>query len=79
MSANYKHLRSQYKDEFIVIRDKRIIGHAKEIEDIVRFLNDNQIDPTTIVVDFVTEDRISLLRLNSNNQPLKVDDSCQSA
>ncbi len=61
LSKEYAELRKKHPDHFIVVRNKAILTIAKEIEDVVKYLEDNQIDPTTVIVDFVPEKEINLI------------------
>ena len=61
MAKEYKRLRREYADEFIVVRGKTVLTHSKELEDILAYIEKKEIDPATVVVDFVTEKQINLI------------------
>jgi hypothetical protein len=53
--SNYKEIEAKYEKEFIAIKDKEIVAHAKSIDELIRNLKSKKIDPATTLVKFIYE------------------------
>jgi hypothetical protein len=52
MQQNYEKLRKKYIDEFVAIRNKKIIASNKDLESLLRFLRSKKINPACTLIEF---------------------------
>ena len=52
MQLNYEKLRKKYIDEFVAIRNKKIIATHKDLDCLLRFLRSKKINPACTLIEF---------------------------
>jgi hypothetical protein len=52
MQQNYEKLRKKYIDEFVAIRNKKIIAAHKDLDSLLRLLRSKKINPACTLIEF---------------------------
>jgi len=58
---NYLSFKNKYANEFIAIKEREIIAHAKNLNMIIKILEDKKEDPAFILIEFITPKGIEII------------------
>lgn len=58
---NYLNFKGDYANEFVAIKDKEIIAHAKNLDLIIKILKDKKENPAFILIEFITPKGIEII------------------
>ena len=58
---NYEKLKTDFKNEFVAIKDKKIITHSKNFNTILKTLKEKGEDSAIVLIEFVTEKGIEVI------------------
>jgi hypothetical protein len=58
---NYENLKSDFKNEFVAIKNKEIIVHNKNFKIVIKSLREKGEDPAIILIEFVTEKGVEII------------------
>jgi hypothetical protein len=58
------YLRRRYPNRYIAVRCKRVIASSQEIAGILAKLREKNIEPNTVLIDFIPKDRVKYLLHN---------------
>lgn len=53
--ANYERIQSEHLNEFIAVKDERIVAHNKDLDDLIKDLKNKEINPALTLVEFVRD------------------------
>jgi len=56
--SNYENLKKEYNNQWVVIKNKKIVGNGKTYEDIASTLKEQ--DKKTIMVEFIDSKRLAM-------------------
>lgn len=56
ISDNLDELRKEYADQYIAVRDSKVIDHDAELHKLLQRLREKNIDPGEIPVDFISKE-----------------------
>lgn len=59
-----KYLRRRYPNRYIAVRRKRVVASSKELAGIIAKLRERNIEPNTVLIDFIPKDRVKYLLHN---------------
>lgn len=54
-------LRKNYENKFVAIKDKKVIGSSKDIEDIINRLEQKNEKPNEIIIELITPQNLKIL------------------
>jgi hypothetical protein len=58
---NYNRLLAEYPEQFVAVLDGEVVAVSSELEELMRILQQNGIDPLVALVEFLTDDRDKLI------------------
>ncbi|GEM_PF-5558519 len=50
-----------HKDEWVAVHREKIVGHSRDLHDLVRDLRRRRVDMTTVVIEYVTDREVTML------------------
>ncbi|HLC50888.1 MAG TPA: DUF5678 domain-containing protein [archaeon] len=61
LMKNYEAIREKYENEFVAIKNEKIIAHGKRIEDVISHLESRGINSAMTTIEFMREKNIIIV------------------
>ena len=53
LNKSYSRLKRKYANEFVAIKNKRVIAHGSDLHEVIKKVSEKKYDPALTVIDFI--------------------------